>query len=254
MKRSLLAVLAPTLALILLSGCGSTPAATTPAPTATPQVIVVTSVVTLPPQPTQTPWIIIATPTPAPTASVGRAAAVTPTVEVTKKPTAKPTATATARLAATITATTGTTATQTPTRPAPTLTLRPTATPKYTAPILSAPPNEVSISWGYKALLIWQPVGDLAEDEYYCVHLDAYRESDRSPWYGDYMFTKDNSFLVGDTFLAPFHPPLSQGRAQVYWWVSVVRKTGEDQYGKPVGVEISPPSDKWLFVAESKPE
>jgi hypothetical protein len=249
MKRWLPAVLALILTLALLNACGSTPTATAPAPSATAQAIVVTELVTLPLQPTQTPWIIVATPTPVPTASVSRTrAAVTPTVDVTENPMAKPGATTTT------TTTPGTTATQAPARPAPTLTPRPSATPKYSAPILSEPPYGVSISWSYKALLIWQPVGDLAEDEYYCVRLDAYRESDQSPWYGDYVFTKDSSFLAGDAFLAPFHPPESQGRANVYWWVSVVRKTGEDQAGKPVGVEISPPSDKWLFVAEPKPE
>lgn len=97
-------------------------------------------------------------------------------------------------------------------------------------------------------------MGELAEDEYYCVRLDAYRESDQAPWYGDYLFTKDNSFLAGDAFLAPFHPSTSQGRAIVYWWVSVMRKTGQDQNGKPVGVVISPPSPKRFFVTESKPE
>jgi hypothetical protein len=245
MKRWLPAVLALILTLALPNACGLTPTATTPVPSATAQAIVVTQLVTLPPQPTQTPWIIVATPTPVPTASVSRTrAAVTPTVDVTENPMAKPGATTTP----------GTTATQAPTRAAPTLTPRPSATPKYAAPILSEPPYGVSISWSYKALLMWQPVGDLAEDEYYCVRLDAYRESDQSPWYGDYVFTKDSSFLAGDAFLAPFHPPESQGRANVYWWVSLVRKTGEDQAGKPVGVEISPPSDKWLFVAEPKPE
>ena len=252
MKRWLPAVLTLILAPVLLSACGSAPSATTPAPTATrwvfviTDVVVATGVVTPPPQPTQTPWIIVATPTPT------RAAAVTPTMEVPKKTTAKPTTTDTVRPGATTTP--GTTATQAPTRPSPTLTPRPSATPKYAAPVLSEPPYGVSISWSYKALLIWQPVGDLAEDEYYCVRLDAYRESDQSPWYGDYVFTKDSSFLAGDAFLAPFHPPESQGRANVYWWVSVVRKTGEDLAGKPVGVEISPPSEGWLFVAEPKPE
>ena len=251
MKRWLLAALALVLALVSLSACDSTPAATTPAPTQTARIIVVTKLVTLPPQPTQTPWIIVVSPTrtPVPTATVDRAVAATPTGEATKKATAKPAAAGTVTPGATTTTASGATATQTPT-----LTPRPTSTLKYAAPALSEPPYGVSISWNYKALLIWQPVGNLAEDEYYCVHLDAYRENDQTPWYGDYVFTKDTSFLAGDAFLAPFHPPESQGRANVFWWVSVVRKTGQDQYGKPVGVEISPPSEKWLFVTESKPE
>ena len=41
-------------------------------------------------------------------------------------------------------------------------------------------------------------------------------------------------------FLAPFHLPSEQGQAEVYWWVRVVRKTGEDENGKPVGVDIEP--------------
>jgi len=243
MKRWLPAALALVLALVALSACGSAPAVTTPAPTQTARIIVVTKLVTLPPQPTQTPWIVVATP------ARTRAAAVTPTGKVTKEATAKPTAAGTAAPGATTSTMPGATATQTPT-----LTARPTATPKYAAPVLLEPPYGVSISWKYKALLIWQPVGDLAEDEYYCVHLDALRENDQSPWYGDYMFTKDSSFLAGDAFLAPFHPPESQGRGQVYWWVSVVRKTGQDENGKPVGIEISPPSEKWMFVTKSKPE
>ncbi len=253
MKRLLLAALASALVLVSLSGCGSAPAATVSAPTQTPWIVVITATDVAQVLPTQTPWIVVITATPVPAASVGPTqAAVMPTVEATQKATAKPTATTSPGV--TTTTVPGTTATQTPRLPAPTLTSRPTATPKYTAPVLSEPPSEVSISWGYKALLIWQPVGDLAEDEYYCVHLDAYRESDQAPWYGDYAFTKDSSFLAGDAFLAPFHPPESQGRATVYWWVSVVRKTGQDPTGKPVGVEISPPSEKWLFFAEPKPE
>jgi hypothetical protein len=103
-------------------------------------------------------------------------------------------------------------------------------------------------------LLEWSEVGELAEDEYYHLHLDAVREVTDEPWYGDYVYTKDASYRIEGAFLAPFHPPQSQGDAVVSWWVRVVRKTGEDENGKPLGADLSAPSEKWTFIAESKPE
>jgi hypothetical protein len=144
-------------------------------------------------------------------------------------------------------------ATEAPTsEPPPAATEPPEA--KYPPPALQAPPDEVPISWGYSVLLEWSSVGELAEDEYYRVQLDAYREVNDEPWYGDYVFVKDTSFRVEEAFLAPFHPPAEQGRAVVYWWVEVVRKTGEDAEGKPLGEPLSQPSEKRTFITESKPD
>jgi len=243
MKRWLPAALALVLALVALSACGSAPAVTTPAPTQTARIIVVTKLVTLPPQPTQTPWIVVATPTRT------RAAAVTPTGKVTKEATANPTAAGTAAPGATTSTMPGATATQTPT-----LTARPTATPKYAAPVLLSPALEERISRRYNAVLRWQSVGNLAEDEYYHVKLRAFLADGTTDWYGDYRYVKDTTYTVEDSFMNTLRAPEQYGPTWVYWWVSVVRKTGQDENGKPVGVEISPPSDTWFFIAEPKAE
>jgi hypothetical protein len=135
---------------------------------------------------------------------------------------------------------------------------KPTVTPEsvayeYPAPVLLKPPVDQPVSWRSTVLVQWSPVGTLAAGEYY--HLRVYRPT--TPGledYGDYVFTKQTEYRLERTFLAPFHPPAGGGQAVVYWWVSVVRKTGEDQNGKPIGIEISLPSDKWTLVLDPKPE
>ncbi len=220
----------------LLIGCGTPSAPTNPPPTQTPWIIVVTAtpgpdqVAEVPP--TQTPWIIVATPT--------RSA----------RATATPMAEATVASGTVV----GPTATPTPTRARPS----PTATPEaealiYPAPVPLEPPDDVPVSWRSTVLMKWTSSGKLKEDEYYHVHLDAFRESDGEHWYGDYVYTKDTQYLAGGSFLAPFHPSADQGRAIVYWWVRVVRKTGEDENGKPVGMDISAPSEKRTLILDPKP-
>ncbi len=209
-----------------LAGCGSTPEPTGPAPTPTQADEALTPEPTAPlPTPTQGSVV----PTPEPTSPLP-----TPTKRATPSPeaTAEPT--------------------QAPGAPRPTNT--PTSAPlKYPPPALLGPTDGVPITWGYTVLLEWSSVGDLAEDEYYHLHLDAVREVNSEPWYGDYVYTKDTSYRVEGAFLAPFHPPQEQGRGVVYWWVRVVRKTGEDHDGKPMGVDLSPPSEKRTFITEAKP-
>jgi hypothetical protein len=110
------------------------------------------------------------------------------------------------------------------------------------------------VSWGSRVLLKWTSVGDLAEDEYYHLHLERRPRTPQEPWYGDYVYTKDTQFLAEGAFLAPFHPSEEHGQGVVYWWVRVVRKTGEDTNGKPVGVDISPSSEERTLNVEPKPE
>lgn len=214
----------------LAVGCGSTPRPTEAPPTQTPWIIIVTAtpglVSQVEPEPTQTPWIIIATPTRTP--SGGRTT---------------PTATG-----------------------SPTEALRPTAAPaatrpggsdvadlKYPAPTLVDPPNGRPVGWKGTVTLVWRSVGELAPDEYYHLHLDRPPRSSGEQWYGDYVFTKETTHLVEQSFLAPFHLTQEQGRTNVYWWVRVVRKIGEDENGKPIGVDIGSPSEKRYFVVEPRP-
>jgi hypothetical protein len=110
------------------------------------------------------------------------------------------------------------------------------------------------VAWKSTLILKWSSVGDLAADEYYYLHLDRPPTTPGMEYYGDYVFTKETEFTLETSFLAPFHPPAVEGQAVVYWWVSVVRQTGEDQSGKPIGVDISLPSDKWTLILDPKPE
>ena len=222
----------------LLAACGSTPEPTEPPPTQTPRIVIVTT-------------------TPCATQQVAQVSPEVVTVVVTATPTkakaatSQPAGTATQSPTATATSTPQTT----PEAEQPTPSQTPAAAEfKYPPPVLLDPPNNRPVSWGSTVLLIWDSVGELAEDEYYHVHLERPpKPGTNQEWYGDYVYTKDTQFLVEGAFLAPFHLPQDQGYGVVYWWVRVVRKTGEDENGKPIGVDISPPSEKRTFITEPKP-
>jgi hypothetical protein len=125
---------------------------------------------------------------------------------------------------------------------------------RYPAPMLLEPPPDGRVQWRERRLLEWSSVGELAADEYYQVSFERPPQAPGMEYYGDYRFVKDPEFLFADSFLAPFHPPEVQGEATVYWWVEVVRKTGETAEGKPTGVAISPPSERWTLIVQPKPK
>lgn len=234
---------------LFLTGCSLTPEPTEVAPTQTPWIVVITATPgearVAEALPTQTPWIVVVTATPA----QARRATATPTKSDTVTgtgPTAEPSPTESPQAGS---------------PPAPSPTTRPTATStpaqeeiKYRAPKLLDPPPENRVSWRSRVLLKWASVGELGQDEYYRLEFDRPPTTEGMEPYGDYVFVKDNEYLWERAALAPFHPPEVQGDAQVYWWVRVVRKTGEDENGKPVGIDISPPSDKGVLIVEPKPE
>ncbi|MFN2242919.1 MAG: hypothetical protein ACK2U2_11575 [Anaerolineae bacterium] len=224
----------------LLAACGGTPEPTVPPPTQTPWIVVVTATPgagdVAQVQPTQTPWIIIATTTPT--------AGIKPTTEAPTAtgPTQSPTASsATATKAATA---------QPPT---------PTSTPdaanlKYPPPALLDPPNGRPVSWKSTVTLEWTSVGKLEADEYYHLHMERRPTTEGEDWYGDYVYTKDTSYVAQGAFLAPFHPPADRDEATVYWWVRVVRKTGESADGKPIGIDIGANSEERTLILEPKPD
>jgi hypothetical protein len=236
MTRHLGLVLLASVLVAALAACGTTPEPTRPPATQTPWIIVVTATpageTLAEAPPTQTPWIIIATPTP------GRATALPATETATSSQQSSGGAEETAV--------------------APTATLAPSRTPaaaelKYPPPALLEPPNDRPVSWKSTVLLEWESVGRLASDEYYHLHLERRPSTALEPWYGDYVFTKDSRYLLSQAFLDPFHPSAEHGSGVVYWWVRVVRKTGEGQDGKPVGVDISPSSEERTLILDPKP-
>lgn len=258
MKRLLLRPMftagAALVALALLSGCG-----TTPQPTEPPA--------------TQTPWVVIVTSTsgPAATAEAQPTSTTAPTRQATAEPTetTAPTQvpTRTSAPAGTTpgvaTATTGAEETASPTATtaaaAPSNTPRPTSTQapfgiKYAPPVLLEPSNNQSISWQGTITFKWVSVGELAEDEYYV--LEFYRPSRTAAMepYGDFKYIKGTEFVWEGSFKDPFHPPESQGDALVEWWVRVAHKTGEDNTGKPIGIDISTPSERRTLILRPKPE
>lgn len=255
----------------ILVACGTTPEPTKPPPTQTPHFIIVTTTPGAETQPTNTPWVVVATATPTkktqptatkqvvtrtPTAITEREATETPT-ETPASPTAGTPAETPASPTATVEPTTvEPTPTESATTPVP---VTPTNTPgtvelKYPPPVLLDPPNNRPVSWKSTVLLVWSSVGELDEDEYYHVHLERPPKTEGELWYGDYLYTKETEVLVEGAFLAPFHLPAEYGHGVVYWWVRVVRKTGEDDSGKPIGIDIGAPSEKRTFITEPKPE
>lgn len=239
---SLLAVLAG-----MLAACGATPEPTEPPPTQTPRIVIVTTtpcaaeVAGL--RPTQTPWIIVATPTPTKQVT---ATAIKATSRATADSQATPGSTETMEVEETEPASTAS-----PVVPADTP--DPSAF-KYPPPVLLDPPENQPVSWRGSVLLKWNSVGELAKDEYYHVHVERPPKTEGEQWYGDYVYTKDVEQLLRGAFLAPFHLPAEQGHGVVYWWVRVVRRTGEDENGKPLGIDISPHSERRTFITEPKPE
>lgn len=249
MKKLVILLAALSVLVGALAGCGSTPEPTEPPPTQTPWIVVVTSspgaAKTEAAEPTKAP------PTVTPKAQAPKATA-TPTVSEAT-PTA-PEAGATDEATQEPASTVEPTETQAPPPPP-----KPTRPPgpgdfKYPPPVLLEPPSNRPVSWKSTVLLIWSSVGELAEDEYYHVHLERRPRAEGEEWYGDYVYTKDTQFVADAPFLAPFHPPTSSREGVVYWWVRVVRKTGEDDAGKPIGVDIGAPSEERTLILEAKPE
>jgi tetratricopeptide (TPR) repeat protein/predicted Ser/Thr protein kinase len=170
-------------------------------------------------------------------------AAATPTLTPTRNTAPTPTFTATS------TATLPVTSTNTP-RPKSTAT--PTATEsllKYPAPLLTSPENgKTEKHPGDSFVLKWEPVGELAADEYYRVYFESKDLAGRVVW-GDYLTTK-NPELNGEPGQGDWnfikYSLSDQSTVFVSWWVTVMQATGKEG-SKLSGPDISPPSDRWVI-------
>jgi predicted nucleic acid-binding Zn ribbon protein len=172
------------------------------------------------------------TPTSTPTA--------TPTV--TRRPTYTPTATRTTTPTATATATPTEIGSPIPETPTPTLTLPPPATPTlvFAAPRLLRPKDgKVFVGETEKIVLRWDPVGVLAEDEWYSVSL-RYLQGGQLQYGGNRV--KENEWQVpAEFFFAKADPP-----ERAYQWDVTVIRVESGPKGE-TGTDIGLRSESWTF-------
>lgn len=102
--------------------------------------------------------------------------------------------------------------------------------------------------------LIWESVGELEEDEFYALKLERRPQTSTQPWWSGEVLLKETNYVLEGDFLAPFHYASEHGDAMVYWWVRVVRKTGEDTSGQPESIDIGALSEERLLILDPKPE
>jgi hypothetical protein len=141
----------------------------------------------------------------------------------------------------------------TPTEPSPSPTRQPTvastplatptpeATPSYVhaSPTLVFPEDGAQFGPRYEAVLEWEAVPGLGEDEYY--HVEVWWNDYAARW-GDYVREATTTF--------PSSPGFYRGEAidgRYEWHVTVRRQQGEEPAG-PSDPATSPPSETWVFL------
>jgi len=192
-----------------------------------------------------------ATPQPSPASTATATVTPLPTATATEQPTATPTATLAPTATATLAPTATATATPEPTaRPVatPTVTLRPIyASGWYPPPLPISPENRAVFGADDRVVLRWAPSGELRSGVYYVVTLAySYRGRtvyDSVPW------------VTTTEWDATEHDYLREvaERGQFYWSLTLMRQTGLDAEGKPVGAAISPMSEVRNFTWLSTP-
>jgi hypothetical protein len=127
--------------------------------------------------------------------------------------------------------------------------LPPSATFKYGAPVLLGPPagREINNAAGIVPILTWEPVAELAANEYYHVTLRVRRQNGEVVrWIGLDTAGAELTITEGDAILMRTSPQMSE----VSWWVVVLsQKDSPWQPGKD-GVAISPDSETRIFLMQ----
>jgi hypothetical protein len=131
---------------------------------------------------------------------------------------------------------------------------RPPATPTdipFPAPPLLNPQDQQVFLKGDEIVLEWQPVGPLPADAFY-VPVVAYSHqgatwTDETPWTQNTRWTlSEHGYLFDLSDDGLFN-----------WAVQVMRKTGEDGEGRPVGRPVSPMSEqrtfRWTYESGGRP-
>jgi hypothetical protein len=106
----------------------------------------------------------------------------------------------------------------------------------HSAPNLVLPEDGTERGPGYQAVLIWEPVDNLRDDEYYHVEV-CWNEC--TVYWGDYV--RETSWIF---------PEFLRGESvddRYYWHVTVRRQIGEAPAG-PSDPATSPPSETWAFL------
>lgn len=126
-------------------------------------------------------------------------------------------------------------------RTTPTVASQPSATPvaaaqtQYGPPVLRLPENGMERGPRYRAILEWEPVGELASGEYY--HVTVCWNNCQDFW-GGFVDTTSIEF-------PSFHRGLARDDL-FHWWV-VVRLQRGDTWAGNSDPPISPPSETWVF-------
>jgi hypothetical protein len=128
--------------------------------------------------------------------------------------------------------------------PAPTSPPLPTATPmpipdeKYGPPILVAPEYGAEFGRRYKAILVWEPVGELDEKEYYHIEICWNGCNDPGDFFGWYL--RDTQYICPE-YLRRYAID-----ERYHWHVTVRAQTGAARQG-PSDPPISSPSETLVF-------
>ncbi len=187
-------------------------------------------------------WLNPPTKTPTPTITF------TPTLMPTATPTHTPSPASTATPSPTATPTHTPTPTETPT-PAPTQPNAPTATPSPTATptppfgsiTLLGPEDSARFEKDRELKLSWEPVGQLADDEWYAVRLNWLQDGVRA--YGG-TNTKDTFWIIPPE---QYYGLADLGTGRVYEWTVFVEKVTTDDTGSTSGAPLSPPTEVRIF-------
>jgi hypothetical protein len=114
------------------------------------------------------------------------------------------------------------------------------------APELLAPEDRQDFQPDAEIVLSWEPVGELPADAFYVVSV-AYLHLGET-WFDDVPWTRDTSWTLSEH---DYLKDLSDND-EYRWSVRVMRQTGTDAGGKPVGVPLSPSSEERLVIWKSQ--
>jgi capsular polysaccharide biosynthesis protein len=187
----------------------------------------------LPPLP-ETPTF---TPTPSVAVTVTPTSSRTPRATATPNPTETSTPSPTETNAPSPTQTSTPSPTASPSKPSPTPTKDAATGTLMPAPKLLTPLDRQDFGENDEVVLAWEPVGKLPVDSYYAVTV-AYSHNGTT-WYDDVPWTQDTSWTLSEHV---YLLDLSED-GLFRWSVQVVRQTGLDAEGKPLGEPLGAPSE-----------